>query len=194
MNAKLPAPADKHAKAPRPLKITRKVAAAIDAMVEEGLIRPDAAKKAGLTDHALYCALRKPHVKAAYLGACEVLRVSGKARRIHRLAELAEQNTNMNAAVNAIRAAEGMDETGPHVAPGGGPSRGGITIVVMQPAAAPVQVEARTISPGHVIDAEPLRIDERPAPDFVPYQAPHDLSSAPPEHQAPPRGRSLRRV
>lgn len=91
---------------PRSSRITRKVAAAIDAMVWAGLIRGEAAKKAGLTEHALYCALRKPHVKAAYLAQCEVLRVSGRAKRLWRLEELAAQDENRNAAVAAIKVAE----------------------------------------------------------------------------------------
>jgi hypothetical protein len=103
--AKPPAITSKEAK---PLKVTGKVKAAIDAMVWEGLKRDDAALQAGMKDNSLYVALRRPEVKAYYLAECEVLRTSGRARRIHRLEEMQEQNDNKAAVVNAILALEGM--------------------------------------------------------------------------------------
>lgn len=45
-------------------RVTGKLRAAIEAMVWEGSCRPDAAKAAGLKDHSLREALRKPHVRA----------------------------------------------------------------------------------------------------------------------------------
>jgi hypothetical protein len=78
-------------------------------MIWEGLTRPDAAAKARLTDHALYCALRKSHVKAHYLAECETLRISGKSRRLHRLQEIVETSPNHNASVAAAKAIEGQD-------------------------------------------------------------------------------------
>lgn len=94
----------------KPGKITGRLRKALDAMVWQALARDDAAKAAGLTPHALYCALRKPHVRAAYLAECEVLRTSGRAKRLHRLDELAMQSTNLNAAVAAIKVAEGLGD------------------------------------------------------------------------------------
>src|SRR5437868_3347130 len=85
----------------RKLSVTRKVRAAIDAMVWQGLKRSEAAQTAGMTDHSLYVALRSPHVKAHYLAECEVLRTSGRARRLHRLEAMYEQDDNKQAAVNA---------------------------------------------------------------------------------------------
>lgn len=87
-------------------KITRKVRAAIACMVWQGLNRGEAAEKAGLKDNSLYVALRRPEVKAEYLAECEVLRVSGRAKRLHHLEELAAQRVNMNASVAAIKVAE----------------------------------------------------------------------------------------
>jgi hypothetical protein len=98
------------AKNGRTLRITRRVRAAVDAMVWQGLKRDEAAQAAGLKDNSLYVAFSRPDVKAYYLSQCEVLRVSGRARRIHRLDEISEQNTNLNAAVAAIKAAELVDE------------------------------------------------------------------------------------
>lgn len=87
-------------------KITRRVKTAIACMVWEGLNRQEAADKAGLKDNSLYVALRRPEVKAEYLAECEVLRISGRAKRLHHLEELAAQRVNMNASVAAIKVAE----------------------------------------------------------------------------------------
>jgi hypothetical protein len=82
-----------------PLKVTGKLKIAIETMVWSGACRADAAKVSGLTDHSLRSALKKPHVKAAYLAELEVLRLSARARAFHRLVELSEQNDNKGAAV-----------------------------------------------------------------------------------------------
>jgi hypothetical protein len=78
-------PALKQAKT---LTVNGKNRVAIEAMVWDGLTRAEAAEKAGLKDHALYCALAKPHVKAFYLRQLEVLRTSERARNIHTLVEV----------------------------------------------------------------------------------------------------------
>jgi hypothetical protein len=94
-----------------PGQVTGRLKRAIDLMVWEGLTRKEAAERAGMREHSLYVAFRKSHVKAHYLTECEVLRVSGRARRILRLEQLAEQDDNRNAAVAAIKAAEQLGET-----------------------------------------------------------------------------------
>lgn len=101
-------PSKPAAKEVKTLTVTGKNRAAIDAMVWQGLKRSDAAKVAGLTDHALYTALTKPHVKAYYNQQCEVLRTSGRARRIHRLEAMLEQDDNKAAVINAALALENM--------------------------------------------------------------------------------------
>jgi hypothetical protein len=93
-----------------PGRVTGKLYKAIDAMVWSAASRKEAAQVAGLTDHGLRQALRRPHVLAFYLSECEVLRASGRAKRLHRLEELAAQDSNMNAAVNAIKVAEQIVE------------------------------------------------------------------------------------
>lgn len=122
------------------MRVTGKVKAAIDAMVWEGLPRDLAAVKAGLAPHSLYCALRKRHVLNAYNSECETLRSSGRARRIHRLEELSEQNSNLQAAVNANRALENMgDDPAATAVPA---QRPGMLIVITQaPQALPEQLE-----------------------------------------------------
>ena len=89
-----------------PGRVTGKLYKAVEAMVWEGASRKQAAKAASLSDHGLRQALRRPHVLAFYLAECEVLRTSGKAKRLHRLEELALQDENRNAAVAAIKVAE----------------------------------------------------------------------------------------
>ena len=70
-------------------RISDRLKVAIGSMVERGLSRCEAAKLAGLSDHSLYCALRKPHVLAYRCERMEVLRTSEAARTIHRVAALA---------------------------------------------------------------------------------------------------------
>jgi hypothetical protein len=94
----------------QPGAVTGRLKRAIDLMVWQGLTRDDAALKAGLRPHSLYAAFRKSHVKQHYLSECEVLRVSGRAKRLHRLEELAAQDENRNAAVAAIRAADSIPD------------------------------------------------------------------------------------
>lgn len=78
------------AKAPRIARISARVRRAVDEMVLLGRKREDAAKTAGLTDDALYRALRKPEV-LAYLNSQQgVLRTSAAARSIARIDNLAD--------------------------------------------------------------------------------------------------------
>lgn len=90
-------------------QVTGKLKVAIDAMLYEGARRPDAAAKAGMTDHSVRSALRKPHVLAYYNAGLEVLRTSERPRNIKRLAEIRDKADNMPA-VQAIRALEQMAE------------------------------------------------------------------------------------
>jgi hypothetical protein len=93
-----------------PGKVTGKVKRALDLMVWKGSRRDVAAEEAGLSIHGLREALRRPHVKAYYNEQCEVLRTSGRARRIHRLEELSEQDDNKAAAVNATLALDRIED------------------------------------------------------------------------------------
>src|ERR1019366_1162755 len=122
-----------------PGKVTGKLKAAISWMVWGGLSRDEAAAKAGLTPHGLYSALRKNHVKAEYLAECEVLRVSGRARRIHRLEALREQDENKMAAGQAARALYSMGNDAPAI--GGRGQRSGLLIVVVDGRGRPLPVQ-----------------------------------------------------
>jgi hypothetical protein len=118
------------AKPDKQIKITRKVRDAITAMVWEGLKRDEAAMKAGMKDNSLYIALRRPDVKAFYLAECDVLRTSGRARRIHRLEQMVEQDDNKAAVVNAVLALERLDPN--ETAASRANSLPGLQIVIMQ--------------------------------------------------------------
>ena len=94
----------------RTVRMTARVRAAVEAMVWQGLKRDEAAAVAGMKDNSLYAALRKPGVRAFYLAECEVLRLSGRARRIHRLEGVVEQDDNKMAVVNAALALERLGD------------------------------------------------------------------------------------
>lgn len=89
------APTAIKAKAPprlaNPLSLTKPIATAIHLMVWEGLDRKEASRRAGITDHGLYQALTKPHVKAALLEQYEVLRTSARPRAHHKLEMLMDR-------------------------------------------------------------------------------------------------------
>jgi hypothetical protein len=113
-----------------PNRVTGKLLVALNAMVWKAASRKEAAAIAGLTDHSLRQALKRPHVMRHYLDECETLRLSGRAKRLHHLEELAAQRVNMNAAINAVKAAEGIGDD--NHAPGrAAASSPGVTIVIV---------------------------------------------------------------
>jgi hypothetical protein len=134
-----------------PHRITGRLLTALNAMVWEGLTRKEAAKAAGFAEHSLYVALRKPHVRQWYLGECEVLRLSGRAKRLHRLEELAMQDENKNAAVAAIKAADQLED---QAAAGRGlvPMTPGFVVVIAVPRA-PEPQAVPAASPSFTIEA-----------------------------------------
>ncbi len=94
----MPTPSDrvteivgKATKAPRQVRISRKVRDACRFMVYEGLKRRDAAERVGLTDNALYIAFRKPEVLALQQEMMADLRQSAAARSIARVDRLADE-------------------------------------------------------------------------------------------------------
>jgi hypothetical protein len=136
----------------RTVKMTGRVRAAVSLMVWNGLKRDDAAKAVGLQPNSLYVAMRKPDVKSLYLTECESFRLSGKARRLHRLEEIAASDKNLNAAVAAIRTAESLE---PDMALRSGMVQSpGLCIVITDSRASP-----RPIAP-HTIDVTPIEPDD----------------------------------
>jgi hypothetical protein len=59
--------------------------------------------------------LRQPKYLQAYKDMLKVRRESERARNIHRLAEIRDQDSNMNAAVAATKALEGIEAKAPSV-------------------------------------------------------------------------------
>jgi hypothetical protein len=94
------------------MALTKKIRAAIDQIVFQGLTRADAAKAIGITDNALYQALRKPAVLAYWNEALQVLRTGERPRNLHRLVEIRDQNANLTAAVQAIKLLEPQEAQG----------------------------------------------------------------------------------
>jgi hypothetical protein len=86
-----------------PGKVTGRLKLALDEMIWKGTKRADAAKVAKISEHSLYVALRKPHIKAYYLEQLDVLRLSERSRSLFRLAELRDQDDNKMVAFNAAK-------------------------------------------------------------------------------------------
>lgn len=95
-------------------------------MVWLGLCRRDAAKHAGMAEHSLYQALRKPPVKAHYLSELEVLRNSERSRNIHRAIEIRDAANN-KPAMEALKWLHQIDEQTQQV---GGANLPGFVIVL----------------------------------------------------------------
>jgi hypothetical protein len=89
-----------------PGRVTGRLLVAINAMVWQAASRKEAAVIAKMTDHSLRQALKRRHVMDRYLQECEVLRLSGRAKRLHRLEQIAGMDRNLNASVAAIKVAE----------------------------------------------------------------------------------------
>jgi hypothetical protein len=102
------------------LTVSGKLKIALDEMLFKGSRRADAAVAAGMTDHGLREALKKPHVKAYYNVGLEVLRTSERARNISALAKVRDESENGMAIVSAAKALEQLAEpNGPGGAAGG---------------------------------------------------------------------------
>ena len=127
-----------------PGRVTGRLHRAIEAMVWEGASRKEAAERAGLSDHGLRQALRRPHVLAHYRAECEVLRASGRAKRLHRLEELAQQDENRNAAVAAIKTAEQLGDE--QAATGARRQLPGLIIQIVNAAPTPRIIDAQPIA------------------------------------------------
>jgi hypothetical protein len=131
-----------------PGRVTGKLKIAIERLVWFGDRRADAATAAGLTDHGLRSALRKPHVLGYLRSELALLREGERPRNVHRLAALRDQDENRNAAVAAIKVLEQLTDD----------PRSAVNISL-------------TIRAGYVIDLSP---DTRPAIDITPHEATDD--------------------
>lgn len=98
--------------------LTKRVKAAIEAQVFDGLRRAEAAQKAGIAEHTLYQALRKPSVLSYWNECLQVLRTGERARNVHRLVEIRDQDDNKTAAVQAVKVLEEAADHRASSAPG----------------------------------------------------------------------------
>ncbi len=130
----------------RPRGLTKAIRTAIDAIVFDRCTREEGCKRAGITERALYLALAKPEVAAAWNAKIVVLRSGERARNIHALAEVRD-GTNAVARVNAVRTLESMSEEESRRPPGH-VTMPGMTIQIITAPALPA-------GSGHAIDITP---------------------------------------
>jgi hypothetical protein len=137
-----------------PLKVTGRLRAAIIEMVWKGSCRADAAKAAGMTDHSLREAFKKPHVKAFYLAELGTLRSSERAKTHHRMVAIRDQDQNLTAAVAAGKLLEQVEAV-EQARPGAGQAQTpGLCIIIH--AAPPLPSPSDPASPSlTIIDASP---------------------------------------
>lgn len=84
-------------------RISKRLRRAIELMVWESLPRDKAAERAGMTDHALYKALRKQHVKSLYKQEHDSFRSGAALRAFNRQVELAEESPSHDVRERANR-------------------------------------------------------------------------------------------
>jgi hypothetical protein len=141
--------------ASKPMRVTGKLAEAIDLMIEEGLLWDKAALQAGLTVRSMRLAMQRPHVIAYLKRRRDVFRTSACAANIHRLVEMRDQDDNKMASVTAIKVMEqignqqGFEGIGQSVRPG---------VVIQILTQAPVRTA--TVIDGHMTDTPPLLVDK----------------------------------
>jgi hypothetical protein len=120
-------------------------------MVWSGARRADAAKAAGMTDHSLRAALRKPHVIGFDRAELGILRESERAKTFHRLCAVRDQDSNKMASVAASKALEQISEEAVGRPPSMQQLPGFVIVVSNAPAHLP-----RPSSSALTIDAEPI--------------------------------------
>jgi hypothetical protein len=119
-----------------PGRVTGKLKAAIDRMVWFGDRRALAADAAGMKDHSLRQALRKPHVKAAYRAELAALRESERARNTHAQVDVRDNSDNAMARVAAAKELErSATEQSPFAGQGIQTQPGMVVVIVNSPAA-----------------------------------------------------------
>jgi hypothetical protein len=113
------------------LTVTGKLRTAILEMVWKGSRRAVAANAAGMTDHGLRSALKKPHVLAFMHEELRVLREAERPRNLHAMIQVRDGkgHSNAMARLNAAKALEGIEETGPN-RPGHNPQAPGLWVVI----------------------------------------------------------------
>lgn len=137
-----------------PGKVTGKLLIALNAMVWQGMSRKDAAAHAALSEHALYTALGKVHVRQWYLHQLEVLRTSERSRNIHTLCEVRDDKSNKMARVQAVRTLEGMSEDGPASVAGRAQVAGFVIVLREGQAPHPLTIDASPALPSSDVQVD----------------------------------------
>jgi hypothetical protein len=140
--------------------LTIAIRTAIDAMIYDRCTRAEACERAGITTRALYLAFEKSEVAAHFNRCLQVLRVGERAANFHRLTELRDQDSNMNAAVKAVTVLEELDAEAT-ARPLHQPSPGIVIHIVSREPATPTP----TIEHTPHADAEPVFDPGRPVFD-----------------------------
>jgi hypothetical protein len=150
-----------------PGKVTGRLRKAVDLMVWQAARRADAALAAGMTDHSLRAAFRRPHVMAYFNRELEVLRAGERPRNIARLCEIRDAADNMPA-VNAIKVLEQLDAEAISRPSANSPTPG-VVINVISASPSPPVIDAMPFAPSAppqpaklepAIDADPIfRLD-----------------------------------
>ena len=110
--------------------VAGKLRTTLDLMVWHGERRADAAEKAGLADSSLRFAMRKPHVMAHYSAELNALRLSLRARNLHRLDTIADGSKNDMAKVGAIKVLEQIADVAQQNSGLGSPQSPGVCIII----------------------------------------------------------------
>jgi hypothetical protein len=139
------------------MRVTGKLKVAIEAMIWEGLPRADAATKAGMADSSLRFALRKPHVMAHYNAELASLRMSLRARNLHRLDGIAEDSKNDMARVASIKVLEQLADVAEQHHRPGQTQMPGVSIIIMQRAPEPKLADLQIIS----VEPSPMTLTTR---------------------------------
>lgn len=151
--------------APKKTRMSARVRAAVQAMVEDGLSRADAAAKAGLEDNSLYKALRRPDVCAYRNDLMRALRESEASRSISRVAKLADTAESEHVRLESNKWLGGIEGVSPvsrsesvyHVHS----TQPGLQIVFLEAPAAPA------------IEGTASRVEEAPEATAFPEPVPH---------------------
>jgi hypothetical protein len=139
-----------------PGKVSGKLLIALTSMIWEGLTRKQAAERSGMSEHGLWAALRRPHVRQWYRAEIDVLRTSERARNVHALVDVRDNADNSMARVNAVKTLEALDDT---EAARGGSTAGQTPGLVIQV----ITTGAEVSKPAKVIEYEPLPSNDEPS-------------------------------
>jgi hypothetical protein len=111
----------------KPTQVKGKLVIALKEIVWHGAELAEAAKVAGLTTHAVRCALDRPHVIRFLKRQRDLFRSFVAAQNIHHARRLRDKSTNAMARLGAIRYLDGAAD---EQAAASGPVRPGVVIVI----------------------------------------------------------------